>query len=128
MVANTPQSRKAKGRNLQKWIREKLIDILGIHPEDVESRAMGSGGEDVILAKAARDVFPYSVEAKNTEKIQVWSAYDQAIANAKEYEPIVVFKKNHRKPLVAIDAEAFFKLVRKANRVYDHQMGTKPHS
>ena len=41
------QSAKAKGRNLQKWTRERLIEELEIHEEDVESRSMGASGEAV---------------------------------------------------------------------------------
>ena len=54
------QSAKAKGRNLQKWVRQMLIEILDVHPEDVESRSMGAGGEDLIMARAAREKFPHS--------------------------------------------------------------------
>jgi hypothetical protein len=106
-----PQSCKAKGRNLQKWVREQLIEQLDIHPEDIESRSMGAGGEDLIMARAARQKFPFSVECKNVEKLNVWEAYEQAKANCGSYEPIVVMKKNHKKPLVVIDAESFIKLV-----------------
>ena len=35
-----PQSAKAKGRRLQQQFRELLIEELGIHPEDIESRSM----------------------------------------------------------------------------------------
>jgi hypothetical protein len=104
-----PQSAKAKGRNLQKWVREQLIEQLEIHPEDIESRSMGAGGEDLIMARAAREKFPFSIECKNVEKLNVWEAYEQAKANANSYEPIVVMKKNHKKPLVVIDAEFFIK-------------------
>ena len=52
------QSAKAKGRKLQKWMRELLIEKLDIHPEDIESRSMGAGGEDLIMARAAREKFP----------------------------------------------------------------------
>ena len=45
-----PQSAKAKGRRLQQQFRELLIEELGIHPEDIESRSMGAGGEDLIMA------------------------------------------------------------------------------
>ena len=55
------QSAKAKGRNLQKWVREMLIEILDVHPEDVESRSMGAGGEDLIMARAAREKFPHLI-------------------------------------------------------------------
>ena len=104
------QSAKAKGRNLQKWTRERLIEELEIHEEDVESRSMGSSGEDLIMARAARKKFPYSIECKNQERVNVWESYKQALANCGKYEPIVVIKKNHHKPLVVIDAEAFIKM------------------
>ena len=55
------QSAKAKGRRLQQWVREQLIEELKVHPEDVESRSMGAGGEDLIMARAAREKFPYSI-------------------------------------------------------------------
>ena len=104
------QSAKAKGRNLQKWTRERLIEELEIHEEDVESRSMGASGEDLIMARAARKKFPYSIECKNQERVNVWESYKQALENSGDYEPIVVIKKNHHKPLVVIDAEAFIKM------------------
>ncbi len=51
------QSAKAKGRRLQQWVRTKLIEMLEVHPEDVESRSMGAGGEDIIMARAASKSF-----------------------------------------------------------------------
>jgi|SRR5210317_70155 hypothetical protein len=104
------QSAKAKGRRLQQEFRKLLIEELNIHPEDIESRSMGAGGEDLIMARAAREKFPYSIEAKNVEKLNVWSAYEQASSNKGEYEPIVVMRKNNKKALVVIDAEYFVKL------------------
>lgn len=109
-MAIKTSSAKAKGRNLQKWVREKLIEELNIHPEDIESRSMGAGGEDLIMARAAREKFPHSIECKNVEKLNVWEAYEQAKANAGNYEPVVVMKKNHKKPLVVVDAEYFINL------------------
>ena len=44
------QSAKAKGRRLQQWVRNQLIEQLDVHPEDIESRSMGAGGEDLIMA------------------------------------------------------------------------------
>ena len=104
------QSAKAKGRRLQQEFRKLLIEELNIHPEDIESRSMGAGGEDLIMARAAREKFPYSIECKNVEKLNVWDAYDQASSNKGNYEPIVVMRKNNKKALVVIDAEYFVKL------------------
>jgi len=105
-----PQSAKAKGRLLQKWVRDKLIEMLDVHPEDIESRSMGAGGEDLIMARAARQKFPHSIECKNVEKLNIWDAYEQASANCGDYEPLVVIKKNGKKPLVVIDAEYYIQL------------------
>jgi len=104
------QSAKAKGRRLQQWVRDQLIEKLEVHPEDVESRSMGAGGEDLIMARAAREKFPYSVECKNQEKMNVWESYSQATDNSGNYEPIVVIKRNNHKPLVVVDAEYFVRL------------------
>jgi len=109
------QSAKAKGRRLQQWVRERLIEGLDIHPEDIESRPMGSGGEDLIMARAAREKFPFSIECKNQESGNVWKAYEQASANAKNYEPLVILKKNNEKPLVVVDAQIFIDMIRKIN-------------
>lgn len=108
-----PSSAKAKGRALQDWIRKKLIEEYNIHEEDIKTAVMGESGEDIKMARAAREKFPFSIEAKNVEKLNVWQAYEQACENSGNYEPIVVMKKNRKKPLVVIDAESFIKLMNK---------------
>jgi len=71
---------------------------------------MGAGGEDLIMARAAREKFPYSVECKNQEKINLWESYNQAQQNSKNHEPVVILKRNNSKPLILVDAEYFVKL------------------
>ena len=113
-----PQSAKAKGRAFQQQIRDKLIEQLEIHPEDIESRSMGAGGEDLIMARAAREKFPLSIECKNQEKINIWESYKQADENSKDYEPVVVIKRNKHKPLVLVDAEYFVELHNRVAKEY----------
>ena len=103
-------SAKAKGRKLQQWFARLLIDKLGFDEEDLESRPMGSQGEDIILGKQSREKFHYSIECKNQEAVNVWKAYAQAEENCKGYEPLVVIKRNRQKALVVLDAEAFIKM------------------
>ena len=81
-------SAKAKGRRFQQWVRDQLIEQLKVHPEDIESRSMGAGGEDLIMARAAREKFPYSIECKNQETLNIWKAYEQATENSGAYEPV----------------------------------------
>ena len=105
-----PQSAKQKGRLLQQKFRQLLIDLLGLDEEDLESRPMGSQGEDIIMGKQSRQVFPYSIECKNQEALNVWKSYDQAQTNCKGYEPLLVIKRNRSKVLVVLDAEHFVKI------------------
>ena len=107
------QSRKAKGRRLQQWVRDILIEKLEVHPEDIESRSMGAGGEDLIMSRSAREKFPYSIECKNQESLNIWKSYEQAQQNSGNYEPIVVIKRNNVKPLVLVDADYFVELHKK---------------
>ena len=109
------QSRKAKGRRLQQQFMQLLIEKLDIDPEDIESRSMGAHGEDLIMSKAARNKFPYSIECKNQERMNIWSAWDQANNNKGIYEPLVVIKKNGVKPLVVLDAENFLDMIKEFN-------------
>ena len=105
-----PQSAKSKGRKLQQWFAKLLVDVLDMDEEDLESRPMGSQGEDIIMGKLSRGKFPYSIECKNQEAVNVWKAYAQAQENCKSYEPLVVIKRNRSKPLVLVDAEHFVSL------------------
>ena len=104
-------SAKAKGRRLQQKFRDLLIEKLDIHPEDIESRAMGSGGEDLIMARAARAKFPYSIECKNQEKLNIWSAIEQADENSGNHTPLVIFKRNRTKTYAVLEFDKLLELL-----------------
>jgi len=76
---------------------------------------MGAGGEDLIMSSGARQMFPYSVECKNQESLNVWSAFEQAKKNSGVYEPILIIKKNRKTPLAVVDAEHFVQLTETSN-------------
>ena len=105
-----PQSAKSKGRRLQQWVRLRLLALLNVAPEDIESRSMGAAGEDLMLSQEARRQWPYSVECKNQEALNVWSSWDQACANAGNYEPVLFIKKNYRPVLAVVRADHFLQL------------------
>ena len=89
------------------------MEEFDIHEDDIKTAVMGEAGEDIKMARAAREKVPFSIEAKNVERLNVWAAYAQACENSGDYEPLLVMKKNRKKPLVVMDAEAFFKLLNK---------------
>jgi len=75
-------SAKAKGRKLQQAVRDLLLQhSVGLTEDDIRSTSMGAGGEDILLSQAGREAFPWTVEVKAQEKLNVWSAYDQAVDN-----------------------------------------------
>jgi hypothetical protein len=105
-------SGKAKGRRLQQWVRDSLIEIFKLDDDDVHSRSMGAQGEDVMLSPKARELFPYSIECKNVERLNLWDAWKQAQSNAGGYEPLLIIKRNRQEPLAVVDAKHF---IRKQN-------------
>jgi hypothetical protein len=109
-----PRSAKAKGRRFQTEVRDLILESFPIlEPDDVKGAIMGESGEDVKLSPAARKLFPYAVECKNTEKLNIWSALEQSAANAKNAAvPLVFFKRNRSKSYVAMEAEHFFELLK----------------
>jgi hypothetical protein len=109
-----PRSAKAKGRRFQTEVRELILESFPIlEPDDVKGAIMGEKGQDIQLSPAAQKVFPYAVECKNTEKLNIWSALEQAEKNAKAPSvPVLFFKRNRSKSYVAIEAEHFFELLR----------------
>ena len=106
-------SAKAKGRRLQQEVVAAILDRFSeLEPDDVRCTAMGQGGEDVQLSPAARNRFPVSIECKNTERLQIWKALEQAEANAGALDiPLVVFKRNRSKTYACLELEHLLRLV-----------------
>ena len=116
-----PRSAKAKGKRLQnkvtKLLQEKYSSVL--EEGDFKSTTMGEHGMDVQLSPSARKVFPFAIECKNQEALNVWKSYEQAEANSGNHEPILFIKRNNQKPLVVVDAEYFVNLHNRVAKEYD---------
>jgi len=112
-------SAKAKARIAQNWVAQKISDLTGLSwgkDQPIRPREMGQSGVDVSLDREAQELFPFSVEAKWTEKWQVHEAIKQAMSNQKKDTDWLVILRRSRHPYVAIlDAEVFFKLVELSN-------------
>ncbi len=97
-----PASAKQKGRRLQQAVRDKVKAILRLGDGDIESRSTGAGGIDLPLSPAAALRFPFGVECKNTERLNIWEALEQAGKNCPAgLTPMVVFTRN-RSPMYAV--------------------------
>lgn len=115
MKPNYKNSKK-KGRKFQNEIRDILIDKIGINKDNIKTAMMSESGEDIKLSKEARDKFPYSIETKNVESINIWKAIKQAKQNCNDHVPIVIFKRNYMDPHVVIPFDDFLDMVNKINK------------
>ena len=70
------RSAKNKGKRLQNDVRDLILETFTeLEPDDVRSTTMGDSGEDILLSPAARKLFPFSVECKNQEKLNICLLY-----------------------------------------------------
>ena len=110
------KSGKAKGRRFQNYIRDMmLMRAPSLKPDDIRSTGMGQPGEDIQLSTEARLVYPWSIECKNQERLNLWKAWEQTLAHVPDedelgYMPIMFIKKNNARPLVVLQADDFFGL------------------
>lgn len=111
-------SAKAKGRNLQQWVCERISEMTDVPylPGDdeslIRSREMGQQGTDVVLLGEAVMKFPFAIECKSTESLSLIPTINQARANqVKERDWLVVYKaKALSEPVVIMDWKTLEKL------------------
>lgn len=111
-MATTTASRKAKGRKLQQLIRDKILLMFHeLTENDVQSTPMGVSGIDVQLSEAARKKFPYAIESKNQEKLNIWSALEQSAGDNRDLTPLLIFKRNRSEVYCALRFDDFMSLI-----------------
>ena len=109
------KSAKAKGRNLQNLVRDKLRKVFvekwtkvpRLENDDIKSQTMGMGGEDIVLSPLAKKLIPYSFECKNTERLNLWDAIKQCEDNCEGRQPILVIKRNRSEVYAVVKLDSF---------------------
>ena len=86
---------KAKGRRLQDHVSQEIRDKLSLSVLDVRPAIMGQSGRDIKLSEHAESLFPFDVECKNVEKLNLWGSWNQCLENTKvNRKPLLVFSRN----------------------------------
>jgi hypothetical protein len=107
-----PRSAKNKGKRLQNKVRDLILEkFQQLEEDDVRSTTMGDSGEDVLLSPAARKLFPFSVECKNQEKLNIWSALEQTENNSNNHVPLLIFKRNRTKTYAVLEFDKLLELL-----------------
>lgn len=130
MTANTPQSRKQKGRLFQQQIVKAILDFFPeLTENDVKSTSMGKPGSDFELSEKALRMLNIEPECKFQEKLNVHNAMKQVIdrlnkKKPKQFKnvdtmvktilkiPVLFFKKSYSEPYVCIRLDDFLSLLR----------------
>lgn len=111
--SNTVRGRKAKGRAAVVEVCQLILDAFPtLQMEDVFVKATSQGGCDVHLSPKALKKFPYGIEVKCQESLNIWSMLAQAENNAKDLIPISFFKRSRTPLFVVLRAEKFMELVK----------------
>ena len=111
-------SAKAKGRNLQNLVRDKLRSIFvgnRLEDDDIKSQTMGMSGEDIVLSPAAKKTIPYSFECKNVEKLNLWKSLEQCELNCEDREPVLIIKRNRSEVYAVVKFDNFLKRIEEKN-------------
>lgn len=106
-------SAKAKGRRACQELQALILRWFpDLSARDVRVTPSGSTGEDIQLSEAGAKAFPYAVEVKNQERLNIWQSLLQTNQHAQKLklEPLLAFRRNRSDLWVAIRAEHFFQL------------------
>lgn len=103
---------KAKGRAAVVDVALKLREVFGLDDGDIFVKATSQGGCDLHLSPLTENLFPFSVEVKNQEALNVWAALRQAGENATPERPaLLFFKRAHTEFYIAMRAADFLREV-----------------
>ena len=106
-------SRRRKGRRLQNLVRAKILDTFDIlRPTDISVASTGENGADVKLSKIAKRILPYQFECKYQERLSTLHRWFNQSRKHGRLEPILVVKMNDKKPLLVMDLDHFFEIVK----------------
>ncbi len=112
----TRASARSKGRTLQQWVCQKISELTELpwgKDEVIASREASQSGTDVRLVGEVKKQFPFSVECKWQESWSIPAWIEQAKSNQEPgMDWLLVVKKSRTKPIIVMDAERFFNLLK----------------
>ena len=118
-----PSSCKAKGRQLQNAVAGLVREWFGLSEDDCRPAVMGETGADLKLSSAAKRAFPFAVECKKQEALNIWQALKQAEENAavEGLHPALVFQRNRSKAYAVVPLATWLEMA----AAYTREEGTE---
>jgi hypothetical protein len=104
-----PKGSRAKGARGENELNEILARYFKLSDFDFHRMR----GRDCVKSKAAFKLFPFHVEVKYRERLNLEKAFEQSIEDADKYkdgEPVVIHRKNRSKWKITLDLEKFLQM------------------
>lgn len=96
------RSCKAKGRKACSELAVVMLTkAMNLKPDDILVTPSGVPGDDLRLSPLAQEIFPWNIEVKNVEKLNVWAALEQAEARVQVGKVAPLFFKRNRSRMYA---------------------------
>lgn len=112
-------SAKAKGRRCAQEARDALVAHgreKGLALGDFIITSSGEAGPDIKLSPLAQQAYPFAIECKNVEKLNIWEALKQAeshINDEYKYEvPLLIFTRNRANLYCSLKLEHLLALLK----------------
>lgn len=96
---------KAKGRRCAQEAKDTILKYYPeLHERDVIITSSGVTGPDLMISPGHFDKFPFAVECKNQEAMNIWSSFNQAKQHAEKAEgaPLLIFRRNRSELMACV--------------------------
>jgi len=102
-----------KGRKLQKLVADKILKTFRhLRKSDVRVAGAGVNGPDLRLSRIAKRMVPFQFECKAQERIKTLYKWKKQSEKNTDLDGVLVVRMNGKKPLVVIDMDLFFDLIK----------------
>ena len=106
-------NRRRKVWRLQNLVRAKILSTFDIlRPTDVSIAKTGEGEADIKLSKIVKRILPYQFECKYQERLFTLHRWFNQSRKHGRLEPILICKMNVTKPLLIMDLDHFFDIIK----------------
>jgi hypothetical protein len=105
------QTKKQKGKQLENKVASLIRSWLRIKAV----RMAGSGSLSHLKSDIYSPTLPFSVECKNTEKLNLWKAWGQARRDKGFKKPLLVYSSEFRPIMAILELEDLLDLIKELN-------------
>jgi len=102
-----------KGRKLAKLVADKILKTFRhLKRSDVRVAGTGVNGPDIRLSRIATRLLPFQFEVKSQQRMKTIYKWKKQSEKNTNLDGVVVMRSNGKRPLVVMDMDLFFDLIK----------------